>query len=87
MALAPYPQPIPSCPFAETQQHALGVFCRQCKAIAMPWGTKLPWALDASGFPIADPTGDTILEGLYLHASGVVAVTFLVYCRVNDQDL
>jgi hypothetical protein len=53
----------------------------------MPWGTKLPWALDASGFPIADPTGDTILEGLYLHASGVVAVTFLVYCRVNDQDL
>jgi hypothetical protein len=80
-----YQQPEETCKNAE-YNHKVGMVCQSCKAMTMPWGTKLPFAVDSSGAIIVRAVRGSILEGLYFRPEDVVAVSLVAFCKGTGTE-
>jgi len=80
-----YKQPDANCQMAK-YNHELGVVCKSCKAMAMPWGTKLPYARDVFGAVIKRARKVSILEGVRLSSENVVAVALVAFCKETERS-
>ncbi|TGO47169.1 hypothetical protein BCON_0290g00100 [Botryotinia convoluta] len=75
------------CPFEHN--HSIGRFCFNCRFMEMPWGDKLPVALDTNGNKIQVPSQGALLEGVrnLTEPFEIAQLALLIEFRIIEQDL
>ncbi|KAF5876394.1 uncharacterized protein Bfra_002798 [Botrytis fragariae] len=76
-----------TCPFQ--RNHLIGRFCFNCRCMEMPWGDRLPVALDTNGNKIQVPPQGALLEGVrnLTEPYEIAQLSLLVEFRIIEQDL
>ncbi|KAF7874574.1 uncharacterized protein EAF02_008551 [Botrytis sinoallii] len=76
-----------TCPFQHN--HLIGRFCFNCRCMEMPWGDRLPVALDTNGNKIQVPSQGALLEGVrnLTEPYEIAQLALLVEFRIIEQDL
>ncbi|KAM3152261.1 hypothetical protein ABEW05_007353 [Botrytis cinerea] len=80
-------QPNHTCPFKHN--HSIGRFCFNCRCMKMPWGDRLPVALDTKGNKIKVPPQGALLEGVrnLTEPHEIAQLALLIEFRIIEQDL
>jgi hypothetical protein len=64
------------CP--QSNNHAMGVFCQECRGIMLPWGEDLPRVDDDSGQEISKADEGTLLSGVNLRSRNAITLLSIV---------
>ncbi|TGO23341.1 hypothetical protein BPAE_0135g00010 [Botrytis paeoniae] len=80
-------RPNQTCPFE--YNHSIGRFCFDCRCMEMPWGNRLPVALDTNGNKIQVPPQGALLEGIknLTEPYEIAQLALLIEFRIIEQDL
>lgn len=62
----------------QSENHAMGVFCQDCRGIMLPWGDDLPRVGDDSGQEISKAEEGTLLSGVNIRSRNAIALVSIV---------